>query len=298
METMPPHPEERESVAWFGVYPGTVVDDADPLGLARLRVRVPQVYGSEGDPVNQKIPDASLPWCRPCLESRTQSTPGIGDGVWVAFWMGDPAHPVWLGVFLGASDPLAPFVSSYTPGPGPKTRIVRTPNGHEIEMRFVEGEEEIRVQTAGGSTLSLLDNGVGAPKVSLTTPGDFEVTAQGKTMQTYSLSSTLAWLAALVVTAGTTMALTATGVMTLTGASLVLASATGLVSLGLAGAKRKLVTENYITAIQNPNASAFDTHTHMYVPGPPGVPVPTGGPSATFLQAAVGTHSTVNTEAN
>ena len=297
-------PEDRDDLTrqdWFGVWPGTVVDTLDPEQRGRIRVRVDQVYGPATRPDgDQKIPDPQLPWAQPCfpwvgLQAGALAVPPVGAGVWVAFWQGDHKFPVWIGGWAGAGDAPIEFTSSYgPPGISPCTRVVKTPTGQTFEMRWCPEQEEIRLQTSDGSIISMREQTSGGPSVSITTPGDFNVTAQGAVNQTYSLDSMLTALAALTIAVTTALTLTAGGVLSLTGAGLVLATTTGLVSLGVAGAKRKLVTENYITAIQNPNVTAYNGHTHSHGSGPG----TTGVPSAPMIPAVTGTHSTVNTEAN
>ena len=65
-------------------YQGSVVDDADPLGEHRLRVIVPEVWGTEAGA-----------WARPSLPPGGAATPAIGDLVWVTFEGGDTDYPIW-----------------------------------------------------------------------------------------------------------------------------------------------------------------------------------------------------------
>ncbi len=154
---------------WMGRWPGVVVSTEDPLKLGRIRARVPQVYG---DPVSETefIPDSDLPWAIPSLSVHDYHAGfAIGDGVWVEFWGGNSAFPIWCGQYLGDGDAPAEFTSSYTPTP--KTRILRTTNGHSIEMRWVAGEERIRIKAASGSFIDLLDSPVlGGIKITASTP--------------------------------------------------------------------------------------------------------------------------------
>ena len=80
---------ETPPVIGCGIYRATVTENADPLGMHRLRVQVPDITGDQAV------------WAAACLPSGriddTPSTPSIGDEVWVAFEAGDPALPVWMG---------------------------------------------------------------------------------------------------------------------------------------------------------------------------------------------------------
>lgn len=327
---------------WIGRWPGVVVSTKDPLKLARVKVRVPQVYG---DPTTEAefIADADLPWARPSLpvhDYHADFEPG--DGLWVEFWMGDVSLPIWCGQFLGAGDPPSEFTSSYTPTP--KTRILRTTNGHIIEMRWVDGQEKIRLKAASGSSITLFDSPAeGGIKITAETPGlrrlelsdnaalsrvaietptqrieaidtptptvniigtgQVNVTGVGLNLVStggaasvmngggtftsqfagnvlYTFLGTLTYLVTGLV------ALTSAGVITITGGTaLQLLTAAGLVSLGLAGAKRKLVDERFF--------AFFDAHVHPVTsaPGTTGAPAASAVSNATNLQ-------TTNVEAN
>jgi hypothetical protein len=61
-----------------GTYRGVVVDNADPYGLGRLNIQVPEVLGVEST------------WATP-----EHAPPQVGAEVWVRFEGGDPQHPVW-----------------------------------------------------------------------------------------------------------------------------------------------------------------------------------------------------------
>lgn len=72
-----------------GIYRATVVDNVDPEGRSRLRVRVPALTGT-----------SVVGWVWPCLPPVAEIVlPGPGSGVWVMFESGDPDYPVWMGVF-------------------------------------------------------------------------------------------------------------------------------------------------------------------------------------------------------
>lgn len=163
---------------YLGPWPSFVVDTADPEKRGRIRARAPQVWG---DPTEDEfIPDAELPWAWPAFPTHDLHVPSVGDGVILQFWGGDPAKPVWIGQFLGDGDIPSEFASSYTPEP--KTRLIRTANGHQIEMRWVSGEEKIRVTTAGLAVLEMLDiTTPEGPKISMTLPDLKRIEIDGKT---------------------------------------------------------------------------------------------------------------------
>ena len=78
---------------FYGKYRGTVVDNNDPLQLARLQVQVPDVLGA-----------LTTSWALPCLpvagnEMGVFALPPVGANVWVEFEQGDPDFPIWTGGF-------------------------------------------------------------------------------------------------------------------------------------------------------------------------------------------------------
>jgi uncharacterized protein involved in type VI secretion and phage assembly len=74
-----------------GIYRAVVVDDHDPLRLRRLKVRVPDVHGSESS------------WASACVPAGSRRQPTVGSGVWVMFEGGVPDRPVWIGAVVAAA---------------------------------------------------------------------------------------------------------------------------------------------------------------------------------------------------
>ena len=153
---------------WPGFWPGTVVDDEDPDKDGRLRIRVPQLYGDDTTEA-EFIPDDHLPWCRSGHfitgnKSGEAWCPPVGATVWVSLWGGNPEKPVWFGGWFTPDTVPPEFASSYAPGP--MTRLIKTTNGHTIEMRWVKGQEHIYIKTAGNALLDLVDApALGGPKI-------------------------------------------------------------------------------------------------------------------------------------
>lgn len=58
-----------------------------PDGLGKIQVTIPQVHGE------------SVIEAMPCQPPGVTAAPQIDKGVWVMFEAGDPAQPVWLGVW-------------------------------------------------------------------------------------------------------------------------------------------------------------------------------------------------------
>ncbi len=71
----------------FGFYRAIVYDNADPLVIGRLRLKIQSQFG-----------DAPTDWAYPCVSPGTTTVPTIGTGVWTVFEQGDPNHPIWVGL--------------------------------------------------------------------------------------------------------------------------------------------------------------------------------------------------------
>lgn len=159
------------SRTWNGWWPGTVVDNADPERVGRCRVRVVQVYGSEQE--DEFIADDDLPWALPngrhYQGTGEQWVPPVGQTVWVSFIAGDHTDPIYQGGWATQDDAIPEHVSSYEPGGGPATRVVKTENGHLFEMRWKTGESRIVLQTENGVKVRLEDTPAG-PYAEMCTP--------------------------------------------------------------------------------------------------------------------------------
>lgn len=300
--TLPENRDGLTRVEWIGLWPGTVVDANDPIRRGRVRVRVDQVYGPADLPAgDQKIPDERLPWAMPGFSwggdrgSGDFAVPPVGAGVWVAFWMGCPEYPVYLTGFAGEGDVPAPVLSAYGPA-GPRTRLIRTPGGQEIEMRWAPGEEEIRIQapitappagtepvmggvvrlahkgaerqveirTAGGNIIRAAD--LPTPGIEIVSPAQVSVTAQGIVASSTGSgpvnSFTFQGALGLTVVGVTTLALAA---VTATIASLALTAPlviTGILAIGAAGAKFRLANEQLFLLLQD-ILHVQANHTHQ-----------------------------------
>ncbi|MFF3328192.1 phage baseplate assembly protein V [Streptomyces sp. NPDC002888] len=95
---------------FYGKYRGAVVQNIDPLGMGRLLVSVPDVFGV--------FPTS---WAMPCvpmsgLQSGAFVVPPQRAGVWVEFEGGDPDHPIWTGFFWGSRAEVPATANTLRPG--------------------------------------------------------------------------------------------------------------------------------------------------------------------------------------
>lgn len=113
---------------FWGKYRARVDDNADPYKVGRLKLKIPDVMGSE-----------TSGWALPCFPfAASSTTPSGGMGlflvppkdawVWVEFEQGNPERPIWTGCFF-SDDPtaLAPVLASLAPlvGVDPNKQVLK-----------------------------------------------------------------------------------------------------------------------------------------------------------------------------
>ena len=101
---------------FYGKYRGTVVNNIDPLQIARIQVSVPDVSVIPGT------------WAMPCMpiagkQEGVFMVPQIGAGVWVEFEQGNPDYPIWVGGFWGSAAEV-PALALVPPAIPPGQNIV------------------------------------------------------------------------------------------------------------------------------------------------------------------------------
>ena len=133
----------EEPGRFYGKYRGLVIDNVDPLTLARIKVSVPAVPGT-----------AEM-WALPCVpyadgEGETpvgfHMIPPKGAHVWVEFEGGDPSYPIWTGCYWEPdvfTDPKT--INDKEP---PRVKIIKTMHSDFILDDTDEGNE-------GGITLKV-----------------------------------------------------------------------------------------------------------------------------------------------
>lgn len=177
--------EARVTSRFYGKHEGVVVDVEDPLGIGRIRAKVPAVLGE----------DVVSGWALPCAPFGGGKDRGFlflpepGDTVWIEFAAGDPCRPIWVGAFWGApttaggTDDLAQETGAEVPtsdgaAAGPGLSVLRTRSGHRLVLddggdlvilAAGNGKTEIRL-TPGGEVIVKADQiklgeGAGEPLV-------------------------------------------------------------------------------------------------------------------------------------
>jgi hypothetical protein len=133
---------ERDATAamYAGLYAGKV-EKAEDLG--RIQVSVPAIF-------DQTTPEFFV-WARPCFPYGHFFVPEVGDHVWIAFENGDPAAPVWLGVWYPKGG--VPPEADVSP---PVKRVIRSAKGHLVILDDDAGKETIMVKHSGGKAKIVL----------------------------------------------------------------------------------------------------------------------------------------------
>lgn len=91
-----------------GIYKGIIIDNNDPAGYNRVKVRILEfhgtmdknAYGSLNYDTTKKVfwvDDADLPWAEVCYPYGTLTKPEINQVVWVTFYGANAQYPVVIG---------------------------------------------------------------------------------------------------------------------------------------------------------------------------------------------------------
>ncbi|GAB7045626.1 phage baseplate assembly protein V [Catenuloplanes indicus] len=137
---------------YLGKYRGTVAENADPMRIGRIRVRVPDVLG-----------DTPSTWAMPCLplagpQMGQYVVPPVGAGVWVEFEQGDVSFPIWVGCWYGSA---AEVPQAAITGPAERPNIVvQTGAGHRVVLSDLPGGSGISLRAASGAEIVIDDNGI------------------------------------------------------------------------------------------------------------------------------------------
>ena len=177
----------------YGRYRAHVVQNEDPEMRGRIMVVCPKLFPSQPTsiPTTGKWSDVpfdfpKVGWCEPAMGYGSFFIPPVDAGVWLEFEGGDPAWPLWTGIwFTGASGARPPIASGQTLNPDgsttePLRRIVYSTK-HQIVLDDDPNSSTfgITLLTDGGNELYLSDTD-GSLKLQSYTGATIKVDASGK----------------------------------------------------------------------------------------------------------------------
>lgn len=168
---------DRYRNKFFGKYRGIVADNVDPEELGRLRLQIPQVYGTSVDGTF-----AISGWALPTVGGSNNGglffIPKRNDMVWVEFEEGDPDRPIWSHgpwtLVYGNNAPMhgrgrfdntdivergnldttqSPVANDYA-----TTKTIQTAIG-QIEFDEAEGNSRILISHKSGTRIEIRDDG-------------------------------------------------------------------------------------------------------------------------------------------
>jgi uncharacterized protein involved in type VI secretion and phage assembly len=130
-----------------GTYAGSVIDNRDPEGLARVLVRVPALRETSNGVW------ARLATLMAGRDSGTLFLPDVGDEVLVVFVQGDLRSPCVIGTLWSKTAP-PPAVAD----PPASVLQVRARNGVTLRITDDRDNNSLIVETPGGQRIALRDN--------------------------------------------------------------------------------------------------------------------------------------------
>ena len=138
---------------YYGIYRGTVVNNIDPMQMARIMVTVPDVGGiTPSTFAMPSVPMAGKQMGHFCV-------PQIGAGVWVQFEGGDPDYPVWTGGWWGNAAEV-PALALASP-PGDPNIVLQTTLQNAVVISDLPGPTGgIMLKSTTGASIIVNDTGI------------------------------------------------------------------------------------------------------------------------------------------
>jgi len=136
---------------WHGVYPALVTGVVDPDAQGRVKISLP--WSPDGGGASYEA-WARLATLMGGAKRGSWFVPDPGDEVLVAFEAGDPRRPYVLGGLWNGSD--APPETMDGAGRNAK-KVLRSRNGVKVTLDDTDGQEQLKLETPGGQTLTLSD---------------------------------------------------------------------------------------------------------------------------------------------
>ena len=165
---------------FYGAYPALVIDNVDPDGIGRVRVRLPWSPDTQRRRGRQQQYEvwACVATLMAGNDRGTWFIPDVDDEVLVTFEAGDPRRPYVLGALWNGRD--AP-PETMDPGGDNALKTIRSRNGVTITLDDDDGSEALVLETPGGQTLTLRD-GPGAIEVQDSNGNSILLEASGITV--------------------------------------------------------------------------------------------------------------------
>ena len=154
--------------SYLGKFRGVVINNIDPMQMARIQVQVPDVMCL-----------GLSTWALPCVpfagrQSGVFVLPAIGAGVWVEFEAGDMDHPIWVGGFWGSAAEVPALALAGLPVS--PSIVLQTGNQNTLMLSDLPGPAGgILLKSSTGALISIsevgitISNGQGAT-ITLTGP--------------------------------------------------------------------------------------------------------------------------------
>jgi uncharacterized protein involved in type VI secretion and phage assembly len=139
--------------SYFGKYRGVVLNNIDPMQMARIQVQVPDVMGI-----------GLSTWAMPCVPVAGRQAgvfvlPAVGAGVWVEFEAGDMDHPIWVGGFWGSAAEVPALALAGLPVS--PSIVLQTGNQNTLMLSDLPGPAGgILLKSSTGALISISEIGI------------------------------------------------------------------------------------------------------------------------------------------
>jgi uncharacterized protein involved in type VI secretion and phage assembly len=181
---------------FYGVYPATVVSITDPADQGRVRVELPWAPDT-GDSRYEAW--ARLATMMAGADRGSWFVPDVGDEVLVAFESGNPRRPYVVGSLWNGQDAPPETMDG---GGENNVKVLRSRQGVQITLDDTTGQETLVLETPGGHTVTLADQGstitvedsggstveMGPSGVSINTPGSVQIQGSDVTISAGSVT--------------------------------------------------------------------------------------------------------------
>lgn len=142
-----------EQGKFYGKFRAVVLNNIDPMQMARVQVQVPDVLGL-----------GISSWAMPCVPFAGQQSgmfvlPQIGAGVWVEFEQGNQDYPIWVGGFWGSAAEVPALALAGLPVS--PSIVLQTGNQNGLTISDLPGPTGgILLKTLTGAMISINEIGI------------------------------------------------------------------------------------------------------------------------------------------